>query len=41
MELAQENKKKQNLEDPPPSFKGITSANPFFVLQSNVWLAKA
>jgi hypothetical protein len=41
MELAQENKKKQNLEVPAPSFKGITSANPFSVLQNNVWLAKA
>jgi hypothetical protein len=41
MELAKENKKKQNLEVPVPSFKGITSANPFSVLQSNVWVAKA
>jgi hypothetical protein len=41
MELAQENKKKQNLEGPAPSFKGIISANPFSVLQNNVWLAKA
>jgi hypothetical protein len=41
MELAQENKKKQNLEVPAPSFKGITSANPFSVLQNNAWLAKA
>jgi hypothetical protein len=41
MELAQENKKKQNLEVPAPSFKGITSANPFSVLQNNVWLAEA
>jgi hypothetical protein len=41
MDLAMENKKKQNLEVPVPSFKGITSANPFSVLHSNVWVAKA
>jgi hypothetical protein len=41
MDLAKEKKKKQNLEVPVPSFKGITSANPFSVLQSNVWVAKA
>jgi hypothetical protein len=41
MELTQENKKKQNLEVHVPSFKGITSANPFSILQSNVWVAKA
>jgi hypothetical protein len=41
MDLAKENKKKQNLEVPVPSFKGITSANPFSMLQSNVWVVKA
>jgi hypothetical protein len=41
MDLAKEIKKKQNLEAPVTSFKGITSANPFSVLQSNVWVAKA
>jgi hypothetical protein len=42
MELAQENKKRKNLDGPTTScIKGITAANPFNVLQQNTWKARA
>jgi hypothetical protein len=42
MELAQENKKRKNLDAPATScFKGITTSNPFNILQQDTWKDRA